>query len=163
MTQKSSYPLLTKGLYIFKKSLPILVFLFLVILFGIYSDYNLATSTGNLCVILFILANTYVPAKRLRFIYNFRNVAEDFNVFLTFHCLLNITAFFVCCIHCYVSNWVNLWLKIAVVLMGWLTVGGFLMKFKYSPTIKKGIYFLHTQQITFFILFIALLKGHYIF
>ncbi len=138
---------------------------FLAIIVGLFiiffSDYNLATGSGNLCIILFIAANTYVPAKWLRFMFNFQNVGNYFNVYLGYHCILNIVAFLVAVFHCYVSNWVNFWLKVGVVLMGWLVLGGFLLKFKYTPKIKKSIYFLHSQQFVFFLLLYALLKGHY--
>ncbi|MBF0360270.1 MAG: hypothetical protein HQK49_04625 [Oligoflexia bacterium] len=128
----------------------------------LYSDYNLATGSGNLCLILFLLANTYIPAKRLRFIYNFRNVEEFFQVFLYFHCIVNIFAFSLACVHAYLTNWVNIWLEITLLLMGWLTFGGFLLKFNYNSTIKRWIYFLHSQQIIFYIMLFALLKGHYV-
>ncbi|MBF0205491.1 MAG: hypothetical protein HQK53_01245 [Oligoflexia bacterium] len=143
-----------------------LVFLLFSFMLGIvvifYSDYNMATGSGNLCIILFCLANTYIPAKGLRFIYNFKNVEDFFQAFLVFHCSVNIAAFIVACIHAYLTNWVNIWLEISLILMGWLTFGGFLLKFNYNSTIKRWIYFLHSQQILFFIMLFALLKGHYV-
>lgn len=148
--------------YLVSKLLVIVV-LTAAILYATCSSYNLASGTGNLCVVLFIFANTYVPAKRLRLLFNFKNVNEEFNIFLGWHCIINVAAFFLCCVHCFLSNWVNIWLKIAVVLMGWLILGGVLMKFRYPATIKKGIYFLHTQQAVFVLLLYALLKGHYFF
>ena len=120
--------------------------------------------SGNLCVVLFILANTYVPAKQLRPLFEKkRDLSDEFNILLGYHCILNIIAFFAFVVHCYLSYWVNPWLKITTVLMGWLVLGGVIMKFKYSPALKKGVYFLHTQQFSFFILIFALLKGHYFF
>jgi hypothetical protein len=63
-----------------------------------------------------------------------------------------------------VSLWSNNWLVLALFIMGWLTVGGFLMWIKYQPgKVKKGMYILHTQQILFFVMAIAMLKGHYVF
>ncbi|MBF0106081.1 MAG: hypothetical protein HQM16_12230 [Deltaproteobacteria bacterium] len=140
----------------------IVFFSLICVLFAVYSDYNLATGTGNLCIILFILGNTYVPAKWLRFKFGLKNVAESFSIFLDYHIYINIAAFVTCCVHCYVSHWVNFWLEVSLVLMGWLILGGFLMKYVYSPALKKGIYFLHTQQFVFILLLFALLKGHYV-
>jgi len=69
----------------------------------------------------------------------------------------------VTCIHCYVTLWSNNWLLLALGLMGWLTFGGFLMWIKYPPgKVKKGVYLLHTQQLIFFIMNIAMLKGRYV-
>lgn len=145
-----------------KKYRYLIVGLGLSFLMVVYSDYNLATGSGNLCMVLFCFANTYVPAKRLRFLFNFKNVAHYFNVYLGYHCLANIAAFLVMVFHCYVSNWVNLWLKVAVVLMGALVIGGFLLKFQYSAALKRGVYYLHSQQLIFLLLLYALLKGHYV-
>jgi hypothetical protein len=132
-------------------------------LYALYSDYNMATGSGNLSMILFLLANTYFPAKRIRIKYKVKNTQKFFNRFLVFHIWLNTFSFFVACYHCYVSLWSNFWLMLALVLMGWLTVGGFLMWIRFKPSkIKKGIYLLHTQQIVFFVMLYAMLKGHYV-
>ena len=134
------------------------------LVFAIYSDYNLATGTGNLSMLLFLAANMYFPAKRIRIHYNIKHVRLFFNKLLVFHIWLNTTAFAVACIHCYITLWSNTWLMIALFLMGWLTVGGFLMWIKYPPgKIKKGMYLLHTQQVVFFLMVFAMLKGHYVF
>ncbi len=148
-----------------KHKLVFLCFLFwLSALFALYSDYNLATGTGNLSLFLFIGANTYYPAKRIRVHYKVKRVQNLFNKYLVYHIWLNTFAFIVACIHCYITLWSNPWLMVALFLMGWLTVGGFLMWFKYPPSkVKKGIYLLHTQQIIFFIMIFAMLKGHYVF
>ena len=55
------------------------------------------------------------------------------------------------------------WLQASLVLMGVLTLNGFIMKLKYPPSIHKGLYVLHTQQIVFLCLLYAMLKGHYVF
>ena len=139
----------------------------LVVLAAIYaymSDYNLATGTGNLSMVLFLAANIYFPAKRIRLRYGLKDVQPQFDKLLVFHIWTNTAAFVVACIHCYVSLWSNNWLMLALFIMGWLTVGGFLMWIKYQPgKVKKGMYILHTQQILFFIMVFAMLKGHYIF
>ncbi len=138
--------------------------IWLGIIIALYSDYNLATGTGNLCMVLFLAANTYYPARRIRLFYKVKNVQILFNTFLMFHIWLNTSAFIVACVHCYITLWSNKWLMTALFLMGWLTVGGFLMWIKYQPSkVKKGIYLLHTQQIIFFIMIFAMLKGHYVF
>ena len=138
-----------------------------LILFGIIyaynSDYNLATGSGNLCMVLFLAANVYFPAKRIRLRYNIKEVQPYFNKLLGYHIWLNTFSFVVSCIHCYVSLWTNNWLLLALFLMGWLTFGGFLMWIKYQPgKVKKGIYILHTQQVLFFVMIFAMLKGHYV-
>lgn len=131
--------------------------------FAIYSDYNLATGTGNLSLLLFLAANIYFPAKRIRLRYNVRHGKIFFAKFLVWHIWLNTAAFVVACIHCYISLWSNNWLLIALALMGWLTLGGFLMWIKYPPAkLRKGIYLLHTQQLVFVLLIFAMLKGHYL-
>jgi len=139
----------------------------LAVLAAIYacvSDYNLATGTGNLSMVLFLAANVYFPAKRIRLHYNLKKVQTDFDRLLVFHIWANTCAFVVACIHCYVSLWSNNWLILALVIMGWLTVGGFLMWIKFQPgKVKKGMYILHTQQVLFFVMVFAMLKGHYVF
>ncbi len=132
-------------------------------LYAFFSDYNLATGTGNLSMVLFLGANIYFPAKRIRLKYNMKNVQSEFNTLLIWHIWLNTTSFFVACIHCYISLWSNTWLIAALFMMGWLTFGGFLMWFRYQPgKVKKGMYLLHTQQIIFFLMIFAMLKGHYV-
>ncbi|MBF0451864.1 MAG: hypothetical protein HQK75_14260 [Candidatus Magnetomorum sp.] len=132
-------------------------------LYAYTSDYNLATGTGNLTMVLFLGANIYFPAKKIRFYYSMKNVQGYFNKLLVFHIWLNTSAFIVTCIHCYVTLWSNNWLMVALFLMGWLTFGGFLMWIKYPPgKVKKGVYILHTQQVLFFVMVFAMLKGHYV-
>ena len=139
-------------------------FLLGAVIYAYSSDYNLATGTGNLCMVLFLAANVYFPAKRIRLRYSFKNVQPVFNRLLVYHIWLNTAAFVTSCIHCYVSLWSNTWLLIALFIMGWLTVGGFLMWIKYQPgKVKKGMYILHTQQVLFFVMIFAMLKGHYVF
>ncbi len=141
----------------------VVVLIVLGILYAFNSDYNLATGSGNLCMVLFLAANVYFPAKRIRLHYGFRTVQPYFNRLLVFHLWLNTAAFIVACVHCYVSRWSNNWLILALFLMGWLTFGGFLMWIKYQPgKVKKGIYLLHTQQLLFFVMIFAMLKGHYV-
>lgn len=133
-------------------------------IFAVYSDYNLATGSGNLSMVLFITANIYYPTKRIRLHYNIKSVQPFFNDFLVYHIWLNTSSFVVACFHCYITPWSNNWLMFALFLMGWLTVCGFLMWIKYQPSrVKKGIYLLHTQQIVFFLLIFAMLQGHYVF
>jgi hypothetical protein len=133
-------------------------------LFAWQSDYNLATGTGNLSMVLFLAANTYFPVKRVRIRYQVRDVQGFFDKFLVYHIWLNTASFGVGCIHCYFNPWTNNWLRLVLVLMGLLTVGGFLMWMKYPPArVKKGLYILHTQQFLFFLMVFALLKGHYVF
>lgn len=133
-------------------------------IYAFFSDYNLATGSGNLCMVLFIGANVYFPAKRIRIYYQVREVQNEFNKLLVYHIWMNTAAFAVACLHCYITLWSNNWLMLALFIMGWLTFGGFLMWLKYPPAkVKKGIYILHTQQVLFFIMIFALLKGHYVF
>ena len=147
-----------------QKLIFLLCFTWACVMFAIYSDYNMATGTGNLSMLLFLAANCYFPAKRIRLYYNPKNVQKFFNKFLVFHIWINTASFGVACYHCYVTLWSNTWLMIALALMGWLTLGGFLMWIKYPPAkIKKGVYLLHTQQTVFFLMVFAMLKGHYIF
>ena len=146
-----------------QKLVRISILVVLGILYAYTSDYNLATGTGNLSMVLFLAANVYFPAKKIRFYYNIKSVQNQFNKLLVFHIWLNTSAFIVTCIHCYVTLWSNNWLLLALGLMGWLTFGGFLMWIKYPPgKVKKGVYLLHTQQFIFFIMIIAMLKGHYV-
>ena len=113
---------------------------------------------------LFLAANIYFPAKRIRLRYSLKKVQDQFDRLLVFHIWTNTSAFVVACIHCYVSLWSNNWLILALVIMGWLTVGGFLMWIKFKPgKVKKGMYILHTQQVLFFVMVFAMLKGHYVF
>jgi len=136
---------------------------FIGTIYAVNSDYNLATGTGNLSMVLFLGANIYFPAKRIRLKYAVKNVQSEFNTLLVWHIWLNTFSFLVACIHCYVSMWSNTWLLVALILMGWLTFGGFLMWFKFQPgKAKKGMYLLHTQQFVFFIMIFAMLKGHYV-
>ena len=147
-----------------KRAMFVGTFLLLAVIYAYNSDYNLATGTGNLSMVLFLAANVYFPAKRIRLRYNLRNVQPYFNKLLVYHIWLNTTSFVVACIHCYVSLWSNNWLMVALFIMGWLTVGGFLMWIKYPPAkVKKGIYLLHTQQALFVVMVFAMLKGHYVF
>ncbi|MBT3235396.1 MAG: hypothetical protein HN353_05560 [Bdellovibrionales bacterium] len=128
-----------------------------------FSDYNLATGAGNLSLMLFFLANTYVPAKHLRQLFHLKNVDKFFITFLHWHCQMNLWAFLVACVHAYLTNWTNFWLEVALVLMGWLTFGGFLLKYRYNARVQKWVYLLHSQLILFVIMVYALLEGHYVF
>ena len=133
------------------------------VIYASYSDYNLATGSGNLTMVLFLTANVYFPAKRFRLLYNLQNIQPFFNRLLVYHIWLNTFAFFAACLHCYITLWSNNWLILALFLMGWLTFGGFLMFIKFKPgKVKKGMYLLHTQHALFFVLLFTLLKGHYV-
>ncbi len=146
-----------------KKIIFLGVLFWLGAMYAIYSDYNMATGTGNLSMFMFLLANTYLPAKRIRMRYKIKHTQSFFNKILVYHIWLNTASFLVACYHCYISLWSNFWLMLALFLMGWLTIGGFLMWIKYQPSkFKKGIYILHTQQILFFVMVYAMLKGHYV-
>ena len=162
---QSTYHLKLFGRLPLRKRAPMLVLLAaLAVLYAYVSDYNLATGTGNLSMVLFLAANIYFPAKRIRLRYSLKNVQDPFDRLLVFHIWTNTSAFVVACIHCYVSLWSNNWLILALVVMGWLTVGGFLMWIKFKPgKVKKGMYILHTQQVLFFVMVFAMLKGHYVF
>ncbi|HIJ76391.1 MAG TPA: hypothetical protein HPP81_06705 [Deltaproteobacteria bacterium] len=147
-----------------RKAVFLSVCVLLSVLYAFRSDYNLATGSGNLCMFLFIAANVYFPAKRIRIHYQVKEVQAQFNKLLIYHIWLNTASFAVACLHCYITLWSNNWLMFALFIMGWLTFGGFLMWLKYPPAkVKKGIYILHTQQVLFFIMIYALLKGHYVF
>lgn len=139
------------------------IFCIWCVAFAYFTDYNWPTGTGNLCMILFLAANVYIPAKYLRKRFRFRRVQPYFNWLLKSHCHLNTAAFITACIHCYTTSWTNFWLWLSLVLMGVLTLNGFIMKLKYPPRLKKGLYVLHTQQVVFFCLLYAMLKGHYVF
>ncbi len=146
-----------------RKTIGVSIFVLFCTLFAYYSDYNWATGTGNLCLILFLAANVYIPAKRLRMRYRFRGVQPYYTWLLRAHCLLNTGAFITALIHSYITSWANIWLWVSLILMGVLTLNGFVMKLKYPPRFRKGLYVLHTQQIVFFCLLYAMLKGHYVF
>lgn len=140
------------------------VFLLLSCLYAVYSDYNLATGTGNLSMLLFLAANVYFPFKRLLIHYRIKAVQSFMHRLLVYHIWLNTLSFLVACVHCFVTLWGNNWLMLALTLMGLLTFLGFLMWIKYQPGhVKKGIYILHTQQFLFFVMLFAMLKGHYVF
>ena len=145
-----------------KKAIGYGAFVLSCLAFSYFSDYNWPTGTGNLCLILFLAANIYIPAKRLRKHFRFRGVQPYFNLLLKSHCYLNTAAFVVVCVHCYTTKWTNVWLWISLVLMGVLTLNGFVMKLKYPPKLRKGIYLMHSQQIVFFTLLYTMLKGHYV-
>lgn len=87
-------------------------------IYALHSDYNLATGSGNLCMVLFLAANVYFPAKRIRLRYSFKHVQPYFNKLLVYHIWLNTSAFVVACIHCYVSLWTNNWLLLALFFDG---------------------------------------------
>ena len=157
MRQENSNPSIIRDYFI------IVVVFVLACFYAVFSGYNAATITGNLCTVFFLLGNTYVPMKRIRFWITGKDVAEDMNLLLGWHCVFNIVAFFLCVLHCYLAQWVNNWMKLTIVLMGWLVLGGFFLKFKYSAKLKKGIYVLHSQQFVFLLLLYAVLKGHYVF
>ncbi|MBF0492787.1 MAG: hypothetical protein HQM15_08405 [Deltaproteobacteria bacterium] len=149
------------------KTLLILALILACILFAYWSDYNLATGSGNLCMVLFIAAQSYIPAKYLRLFFMLKDDAF-FATFLRVHCWINIILFVAACLHCYVTHWHNTYLWVALILMGWLTFGGVVLRFKYlmdglHPVVGKGLYFLHTQMVVFFIMCLCLLKGHYVF
>lgn len=127
------------------------------------TDYNWPTRTGNLCILLFVAANTYVPVKFLRRRFHWKGVQVYFTWLIRWHCWLNTAAFVSSCVHCYTTSWTNDWLWLSLGLMGLLTANGFLLRFKYPPRVRKGLYVLHTQQAAFFLLLYALLKGHYVF
>jgi len=139
------------------------VFCICCVIFAYVSDYNFPTGTGNLCLILFLAANVYIPAKYLRKRYRFSNVQPFFDWLLSTHGYLNIAAFITSLVHCYNTSWDNNWLYAGLVLMGVLTLNGLIMNWRNRPEIKKGIYFLHTQQIVFVCLLYVMLKGHYVF
>ncbi|MEI8346732.1 MAG: hypothetical protein WCG27_04645 [Pseudomonadota bacterium] len=140
----------------------ITAFVILCILYAYWSDYNLATGSGNLSMFLFILAQVYIPIKRIRLAFMLKDDAFSAAI-LRIHCALNVGAFTAVCIHCYVTKWHNTELWISLIIMGWLTIGGMILRYKYPPTIRKGLYFLHTQDVLFIVLCFCLLKGHYVF
>ena len=145
------------------RALLVIIAIILCSIYAITSDYNLATGTGNLSMVLFLAGNVYFPAKKIRLYYNIKNVQHFYNKLLVYHIWLNTFAFIVTCMHCYITLWSNNWLITALFIMGWLTFGGFLMWIKYQPgKVKKGIYILHTQQVLFFVMIFAMLKGHYV-
>ena len=147
-----------------RRSIFVGCFLLLAAIYAYNSDYNLATGSGNLSLVLFLAANIYFPAKRIRLRYSLKNVQPYFNRLLVYHIWLNTASFITACIHAYVSRWSNNWLLLALFIMGWLTVAGFMMWIKYQPgKVKKGMYLLHTQQVLFFVMLFAMLKGHYLF
>lgn len=127
------------------------------------SDYNWPTRTGNLSIILFLAASIYLPAKWLRKWFHFRGVQVYYAWLLRWHCVLNTAAFVVVAVHAYTVTWANHWLWISLYMMGILTIGGFLLRLKYPPKVRKGLYVLHTQQIAFVVLLYVTLKGHYVF
>ena len=65
-----------------KKIIFLILFSWAALLYALYSDYNLATGSGNLSMILFLLANTYFPAKRIRIKYKVKNTQQFFNKYL---------------------------------------------------------------------------------
>ncbi|WP_173080280.1 hypothetical protein [Fundidesulfovibrio magnetotacticus] len=139
------------------------VFLFLCTVYAVNSDYNFATGSGNLSMVLFLAANVYFPVKRIVLHYRLKGTQEIMRQLLIYHIWLNTFSFLAACVHCYVALWGNFWLMVALSLMGFLTFFGFLMWIKYQPNrMKKGIYILHTQQFLFFIMIFAMLKGHYV-
>ncbi len=144
------------------KAILLAVFVLCCVLFAIWSDYNFATGSGNLCMLLFIAAQSYLPAKHLRIWFMLKDDIF-FAKFLRVHCWLNVACFIAMCIHCYVTHWHNTWLWIGLIIMGWLTFGGAILRFKYPPSVRKGLYFLHTQMFLFIALCFCLLKGHYVF
>lgn len=146
-----------------KKTFWCVFFFVCCVAFAKLSDYNWATGTGNLCLILFLAANVYIPAKWLRKRFRFPGVQPYFSWLLRWHCVLNALAFVGGLIHCYTTSWANVWLWTSLVLMGLLTLNGFIMRLKYPPRLRKGLYFLHTQQIIFCCLLYAMAKGHYLF
>jgi len=157
-----SLPLLGWG-PIRKRLYYLATFLFVCVVYAVNSDYNLATGSGNLSMVLFLAANVYFPVKRLILHYKMKGTQEIMRQLLIYHIWLNTFSFLAACIHCYVALWGNIWLNIALALMGFLTFFGFLMWIKYQPgKVKKGIYILHTQQFLFFIMIFAMLKGHYV-
>ena len=140
------------------------IFIAICTFYALASDYNIATGTGNVCFILFLAANSYFPAKRIILHYKIKGIQPFMNRMLVYHIWLNTFSFIAACIHCWVTPWGNYWLMLALALMGHLTFFGFLMWIKYQPgRVKKGIYILHTQQVVFFLMIFAMLKGHYIF
>jgi len=146
-----------------KKVIGYTIFALWCVAFAYFSDYNWPTGTGNLCLILFLAANVYIPAKRLRRHYRFHRVQRYFDWLLKAHCYLNTAAFVMSLVHCYTTSWANVWLWLSLVLMGVLTLNGFVMKLKYPPKLRKGLYVLHTQQVVLICLVYAMLKGHYVF
>ena len=96
-----------------KKALFLSGMLWLGIVYACYSDYNMATGSGNLSMILFLFANTYFPAKRIRLKYRVKSSQKFFNKFLVYHIWFNTASFFVACYHCYISLWSNWWLMIS--------------------------------------------------
>lgn len=144
------------------KAALVVVFIVLCVFLAWVSDYNWPTGTGNLCMIMFIVANAYFPFKRLRIVFMFKDERGFIDKYIKLHSWLNAAMFAAACIHCYVTRWENSYLWYSLIIMGWMTVGGFIMKFKYPPAVRKGLYILHTQQFLFFVLCFFLLKGHYV-
>ena len=81
-----------------KRAVIIGCFLLAAVLYAYHSDYNLATGTGNLCMVLFLAANIYFPAKRIRLRYSLKNVQPYFNTLLVYHIWLHTAAFVTACI-----------------------------------------------------------------
>lgn len=131
---------------------------------GLGNNDGLRKIFGYLALIFFIIANLYTPAKWLlkNLIYGRDFLKKNMGDMLKTHIKCNIAMYIFAVIHMFNADNGNILLYIAMFIMAWLTIGGFLMrtKFDINKDVRKHARLLHAQKNLFWLSIILLLWGH---
>ena len=118
---------------------------------------------GILCLLLFVAANAYYPARLIanQFRPWPRNIAIFFKKYLDIHMWMNVVAFVLMTLHAHFSEERNIFLYASLLVTVWLTFAGILMRSKqFSSDTKKQMRMIHTQQTVFVVWIVLLILGH---
>jgi hypothetical protein len=118
---------------------------------------------GILCLLLFVAANAYYPARLIanQFRPWPRNIAIFFKKYLDIHMWMNVVAFVLMTLHAHFSEERNIFLYASLLVTVWLTFAGILMRSKqFSSDTKKQMRMIHTQQTVFIVWIVLLILGH---
>ncbi|HIJ90558.1 MAG: hypothetical protein OEV89_07300 [Desulfobulbaceae bacterium] len=118
---------------------------------------------GILCLLLFVFANVYYPARLIAYQYRPwpKDIVMFFKKYRELHMSVNIFAFVAMSIHAYFSDERNIFLYASLLVTAWLTFAGILMRSKrFSGDTKRQMRLIHTQQTIFLVWLALLIFGH---
>jgi hypothetical protein len=131
----------------------------------VIENEGLSEVFGIICLLLFVFANAYYPARLIANQYRPwpKDIAIFFKKYLDLHMSINIVAFIAMTIHAHYSSDRNIFLMASLLVTVWLTFAGILMRSKkFSHDTKKQMRLIHTQQTVFLVWLALLILGHVI-
>lgn len=126
-------------------------------------NMNMPQVFGHIALFFFVLANVYTPAKWMtkQFPEN-SAIKKSLADFLPVHIKFNILALIFTIFHMLTEYTGNLLLYLSMVMMLWLTMGGFMMRtqFQVPGALRQHARKVHAQLLIFWILIGLLIVGH---